>query len=90
MKTPEEQQKYIEDYYVKESIKLGAGKIGVNKAVRSCNKLLLNSLWGMFGMRNNMPSCELITEQSRFMQLMFSNYFDVRQFCFISNDVAMV
>lgn len=37
-----------------------------------------------------MPSCELITEQFRFTQLMFSDHYDVPQFCFISDDVAMV
>lgn len=37
-----------------------------------------------------MPSCELITEPSRFTQLMFSDHYNVKQFCFISDDVAMV
>ncbi|KAK9535950.1 hypothetical protein VZT92_005782 [Zoarces viviparus] len=41
-------------------------------------------------MRTNMPSCELITDPDRFMQLMFSDAFDVRQFCFISDEVALV
>ncbi|KAF3698279.1 hypothetical protein EXN66_Car013960 [Channa argus] len=64
--------------------------IKVNKAVRSCNKLLLNSLWGRFSMRTDLPHCELITEPSRFTQLMFSDHYDVRQFCFISEEVALV
>nr|XP_024657085.1 uncharacterized protein LOC112432909 [Maylandia zebra] len=37
-----------------------------------------------------MPSCELITDPARFTQLMFSDHYDGRQFCFISDDVAMV
>lgn len=41
-------------------------------------------------MRTNMPSCELITDPARFTQLMFSDHYDGRQFCFISDDVAMV
>ncbi|KAL3983293.1 interferon-induced GTP-binding protein Mx [Sarotherodon galilaeus] len=90
VKTPEEQQKYIAEYYEKEGIMLDPSKICVNKAVRNCNKLLLNSLWGRFSMRSNMASSELITDPSRFSQLMFSDQYDVRQFCFISDDVAMV
>ena len=90
VKTPEDRQRYIDDYLAKEGIQLDPDKIRVNKAVRSCNKLLLNSLWGRFSMRSNMPSYELITEPERFTQLMFSDHYDVRQFCFISDDIAMV
>ncbi|XP_051811557.1 uncharacterized protein LOC127536113 isoform X1 [Acanthochromis polyacanthus] len=88
--TPAEKAQYIQDYHEKEGILLDADKICVNKAVRNCNKLLLNSLWGRFSMRSNMPSCELITEPERFTQLMFSDQYDVRQFGFISDDVAIV
>ena len=41
-------------------------------------------------MRNNLPTCELITESQRFTQLMFGDQYDVRHFCFILDDVAMV
>ncbi len=90
VKTPEEQKKYRDDYFEKEGIVLESDQICVNKAVRSINTLLLNSLWGRFSMRSNLPTCELITEPARFTQLMFSDHYDVRQFCFISDDVAMV
>ncbi|XP_077961146.1 uncharacterized protein LOC144382995 [Gasterosteus aculeatus] len=90
VKTPDDKEKYVKDYFEKEGIQLNPDKIRVNKAMRSCNKLLLNSLWGRFSMRNNMPACELITDPARFTQLMFSDHFDVRQFCFISDDVALV
>lgn len=46
VKTAEEQQKFVQDYYEREGIRLDPAKICVNKAIRSCNKLLLNSLWG--------------------------------------------
>ena len=90
IKTPSEQEKYVKDYFEKEGIQLDPAKIRVNKAMRSCNKLLLNSLWGRFSMRSNMASCELIIKPDRFTQLMFSDHYDVRQFCFISDEVAMV
>ncbi len=90
VKTPEEQKKYIDDYFEKECILLESDQICVNKAVRSINKLPLNSLWGRFSMRSNLPKCKLITETARFIQLMFSDHNDVRRFCFISDDVVMV
>ncbi|MPV02356.1 hypothetical protein FVA96_24505, partial [Escherichia coli] len=79
VKTPDDKEKYVKDYFEKEGIQLNPDKIRVNKAMRSCNKLLLNSLWGRFSMRNNMPACELITDPARFTQLMFTDHFDVRQ-----------
>ena len=90
IKTEDEKQKYIDDYYAHEGIRLDPTKICFNKAVRHTNKLLLNSLWGKFAMRSNMTTAELITEPSRFTQLMFSDTFDVRQFSFISPEVAIV
>ncbi len=63
VKTREEQKNYIEDYLEEECIQLELSKIRVNKAVRSCNKLLLKSLRGRSGKKTNMPSCEMITEQ---------------------------
>ena len=90
VKTPEDKERYLEEYFKKERIRLDPDKICVNKAVRSCNKILLNSLWGRLSMRNNLPTCELIKESDRFTQLMFGDQDDVRQFCFISDDVAMV
>lgn len=40
-------------------------------------------------MKTNMPSCELIINPDRFAQL-FSDHYDVQQFCLVSDDVAMV
>ncbi|XP_031153064.1 uncharacterized protein LOC116048233 [Sander lucioperca] len=90
IQTEDEKEKYIEDYYVQEGIRLDPDKITVNKAVRSIQKLLLNSLWGRFAMRNNMMSAEVITDPERFTQLMFSDAIDVRHFSFISPEVAIV
>ena len=62
VKMPEEDEIHIEEYFKKEGIQREADKICVNKAVTSCYKVLLNSLWGRFSMQNNLPTCELITE----------------------------
>ena len=82
VKTPEEKERYIEEYFRKQGIRLDMEKICVNKAVRSCNNFLLNSLWGRFSMRNNLPTCKLITLSQRFTQLMFGDQYDVRQFSY--------
>ena len=86
----EEKEKYIADYYAKEGIALDPAKICVNKAMRGCSKLLLNSLWGRFCLRSNLGQTEFVSDPSRFSQLIFSDDFKVSQFHFISESVAMV
>ena len=45
--TDEQKQRYIDDYYEKEGIRLDPNKIKYNPGLRSLAKLMLNSLWGM-------------------------------------------
>lgn len=82
--------KYVQGYYDKEGIQLIPEKIVVNKAMRSINKLLLNSLWGRFSMCENQATCELVTDPEQFARYMFSDQYDVRQFSFVSDHVALV
>lgn len=88
--TPEDKQKYIEDYFEKEGIRLDPSKIKANKAIRSCSKLLLNSLWGRYSARTDIATTELLLDPERFSQIMFSDLYSVKQFCFVSEDVAIV
>ncbi|CAF1038132.1 unnamed protein product [Brachionus calyciflorus] len=53
VKTEEEKQQYIKDYYEREGVLLDANKIQKNKGLRSVMKMLLNSFWGRFGINTN-------------------------------------
>jgi hypothetical protein len=88
--TEEKQQAYVQNYLVKEGIQLDHDNMSVNKAMRNCNKLILNSLWGRFSLRPDLPTCELIAEPERFTQLMFSDSYHISHFCFVSDEVALV
>ena len=88
--TAEKQQVYVQNYMQREGIQLDHDNMRVNKAMRNCNKLILNSLWGRFSLRTDLPSCELISEPERFTQLMFSDSYHISHFCFVSDDVALV
>ena len=88
--TPEKQRVYVQNYLDKEGIQLDHSNMRVNKAMRSCNKLILNSLWGRFSLRTDLPSCELISDPERFTQLMFSDSYHISHFCFVSDEVALV
>ena len=50
---------YIDEYFEEENIRL-------NQARRSINKLLLNSLWGRFSMRENLPTTEMLKDPEQF------------------------
>ncbi|KAI4891164.1 hypothetical protein NFI96_009541 [Prochilodus magdalenae] len=67
--TEEEKAEYIRDYFEKEKIHLNPDKICLNPARRSINKLLLNSLWGRFSMRENLPVSELLTDPEQFYNI---------------------
>ena len=45
--TDEQKQRYIDEYYEHEGIRLDPNKIKYNPGLRSLAKLMLNSLWGM-------------------------------------------
>ena len=46
--TDEQKQRYIEEYYQNEGIRLDPNKIERNPGLRQLAKLALNSLWGMY------------------------------------------
>ena len=48
--TDEQKQRYIEEYYQNEGIRLDPNKIEYNPGLRYLAKLVLNSLWGMYNM----------------------------------------
>ena len=45
--TDEQKERYIDEYYEHEGIRLDPNKIKYNPGLRSLAKLMLNSLWGM-------------------------------------------
>ena len=52
--TDEQKQRYIDDYYEHEGIRLDPGKIEYNPGLRYLAKLILNSLWGMYTFYNSL------------------------------------
>jgi len=55
----------IDEVEKREKIKLTKEDFEMNPAMRQLSKLLINSLWGKFGLRRNLPShsfCMSISE----------------------------
>ncbi|KAL2104364.1 hypothetical protein ACEWY4_001232 [Coilia grayii] len=88
--TDDEKKAYIHDYFEKEGIRLNPDKICVNPAKRSINKLLLNSLWGRFSMRENLPNTVMLRDAGQFARYVFGCEYDVTHFSFVSDDVALL
>ncbi|KAL0194873.1 hypothetical protein M9458_008445, partial [Cirrhinus mrigala] len=80
----------IREYYEKEGIQLDPEKIGHNPAQRSINKLLLNSLWGRFSMRQNLPQTLLVKDPEDFARIIFGKTNILKYFTFVSDDVSLV
>ena len=60
--TDEQKQRYIDEYYEHEGIRLDPKKIKYNPGLRSLAKLMLNSLWGMY-MLFRQPSLAQLVER---------------------------
>lgn len=70
VRTEEDKDKYIRDYFDKEGILLDKIKICKNEGLRSLAKLMLNSFWGKLGQRENMPKTMVAREPKELFQLL--------------------
>ena len=61
--TDEQKQRYIDEYYEHEGIRLDPNKIEYNPGLRSLAKLMLNSLWGMLLFVTVTPSLAQLVER---------------------------
>ncbi|XP_041485956.1 uncharacterized protein LOC121432163 [Lytechinus variegatus] len=89
-RTEEDKAKYIANYYKHENIELDREKIVKNKGLRSLSKLMLNSFWGRFGMRTNLPNTEILLDPARLYEILTSDDTEVTEVHFINDDVAEV
>ncbi|XP_078241110.1 uncharacterized protein LOC140703714 isoform X1 [Pogona vitticeps] len=85
-----DKNKYIADYEQKEGITLRKDKIAVNPAKRQIAKLFLNSLWGKFGQRTNLPNTQVVRDPDEYFNLLFSESYKVSMFEFLADDAVCV
>ncbi|XP_073497547.1 uncharacterized protein [Phyllobates terribilis] len=86
----EKKKQYIQDYKKREGISLRPDHICVNTAKRQISKLFLNSLWGKFGQRTNLPNTSIVMKSDDFMHYFFHSLYDVSSLDFIDEETAMV
>ena len=62
IRTPEDEERYIETFYAREGVRLDRDAIRPNAAKRGPVKLRLNSLWGKLAERQNRTQTKLISD----------------------------
>lgn len=83
-------KQYIDDYYAHEGILLDETKIKKNEGYRSLAKLLLNSLWGRLGMREDKEKKVFVKNKNHLLSLMTNPSLEINNFSELSQDALLV
>jgi len=75
--TDEQQDQFIDEYFKHEGIQLDPNNIEYNQGLRQTMKIILNSLWGKFGQRGNMPQAKVCMQAKDFYSIIFNEKFEV-------------
>ena len=86
VKTDEDKDKYIQKYLDEQGIKLDKHNISYNAGLRAIAKLCLNSLWGKFGQRTNMPITEIVNDKAKYNNILFNDKFKDHNLFFIDDE----
>ena len=73
-----DKQKYIKNYEEHENIKLNYNNIRKNPGLRYIAKIMLNSFWGKFAQRPNLPKTEIVTSCNFWEFISFGNWIKIK------------
>ena len=88
--TEEEKRNYIRRFQAREGIPLEYGKIKKNPGLKATAKLMLNSFWGKFGQRENLPQVEQCTSPQELYNITEDDTKQVQDIRFCTEDVLEV
>ncbi|XP_011705890.1 PREDICTED: uncharacterized protein LOC105461097 [Wasmannia auropunctata] len=83
-------ERYLREYESTESIALNKSSIARNPGLRSVAKLCLNSFWGKFGQRNNLPNTEIVKTRQHLAELLSSPEYAVTSILPVNDEVMYV
>jgi hypothetical protein len=90
VQTPEEKSGWAKEYRERLGIQIDLSAVQMNSGLRYISKLLLNSLWGKFGQRNNLTKSLIIRTPADYFQLVLSSKMDIRQILPVSDGMMRV
>ncbi|XP_018573827.1 uncharacterized protein LOC108912895 [Anoplophora glabripennis] len=88
--TQEEKNKYIEEFFEREGVKLEYTEIVENPGLRSLAKLILNSFWAEFGQRENQAKTRIIRNPDEFFSMLTNPSIYVNSVLPINEDSLVV
>jgi hypothetical protein len=88
IQTPEDQAKYVEDYYKHEGIRLRLDKIKHNPGLRALAKLCLNSLWGKFCQKDDRLNTEFVNDPLHFYKRLNGADVEMHDLCILNDDLV--
>ncbi|KAG8227520.1 hypothetical protein J437_LFUL002409 [Ladona fulva] len=68
-RTPDDKSKYLSSFRERENIALDETSVQQNPGLRQLSKLMLNSFWGRFGMRENLLHCSILRHEDQLLDL---------------------
>uniref|UniRef100_A0A183CD84 DNA-directed DNA polymerase n=1 Tax=Globodera pallida TaxID=36090 RepID=A0A183CD84_GLOPA len=77
VETEEQKRKWAEEYKEKYGIEIDLEKVKKNPGLRYISKLMLNSLWGKFSMRNSLCKNKVIDQASEFYRLVCDHKIEI-------------
>ncbi|XP_043268101.1 uncharacterized protein [Venturia canescens] len=81
---------YIEEFEKSEGIKMNHDSIEKNPGLRSVAKLCLNSFWGKFGQRENLPQTTIVSTRKKLMEMLTSPETIITGILPVNNDILYV
>ena len=89
-KTEWEKEDFIERFEEREGIRLDYEKVEPNPGLKATAKLMLNSFWGKFGQRENLPQVQQRTSPDQLYKLLDDDTLEVQNIRFCTEDVIEV
>ncbi|KYN23135.1 hypothetical protein ALC57_04438 [Trachymyrmex cornetzi] len=86
----EAKERYLREYEETEGIVLDKNNIAQNPGLRSVAKLCLNSFWGKFGQRSNLPNTEIVKNYQRLAALLTSPEHEITDILPVNDEVIYV
>ena len=88
VRTPEDEDRYVDAFYASEGIRLDKAVIIPNAAKRGLAKLCLNSIWGKLTERSNRTRTKIIMDPEELYRFLATPGVEVVSLTFASDDVV--
>ena len=81
---------YVKDFYEHENVQLDIDKIEKNPPLRALAKLMLNSFWGRWGMRESLDQTTICRTPKEFFEIIDNKTYNVTDFHIINDETVSV